>query len=331
MKNKQLQAKLKYWIKSFFTLNKSEQRGIIVLFIIIVLISLFKLIMPQLIEHEKTDFTEFKNEIESFRNQRGIYYDSINLRKKQNRGDITYKEAIGLIKPFEFDPNTIGEAAFKELGFSQKQYKSIENYLKKGGVFRGKEDFKKMYVISDSEFEIVEDYIIISNKESPELKNNKSKIIAKESVKTKISQIEKPQFITTEINSTDSSTLVRNLKFKPWLARRIIKYRELLGGYYSKSQLLEVYGMPETYYKSIANFVEVDSSLISRLNINGLTFKELLNHPYFDYETTKLIFNSKPKNKSKSYSNFNDLENRTHINDSIGNRIRHYLYFGSSK
>ena len=287
--------------------------------------------MPLLIEHEATDFTEFKNEIENFRDQRRVYQDSIDLRKKQNKGDLTYEEALRVINPFNFNPNTISETTYLELGFTSKQYKSIENYLQKGGEFKRKEDFKKMYVISDAEYEIVEDFIIISNKESNETIKNEDKVISKKTAKTEPPQIKKTLLLKTEINSADSLQLVANLKFKPWLASRIIKYRALLGGYYSKLQLLEVYGLPEAYYKSVEAFVEVDTSLINQLDINALTFKELLNHPYFDYETTKLIFNSKPKNKNKSFSNFNDLKNRTLISDSISNKIRHYLYFGSSK
>ena len=287
--------------------------------------------MPLLIEHEATDFTEFKNEIENFRDQRRVYQDSIDLRKKQNKGDLTYEEALRVINPFNFNPNTISETTYLELGFTSKQYKSIENYLQKGGEFKRKEDFKKMYVISDAEYEIVEDFIIISNKESNETIKNEDKVISKKTAKTEPPQIKKTLLLKTEINSADSLQLVANLKFKPWLASRIIKYRALLGGYYSKLQLLEVYGLPVTYYKSVEAFVEVDTSLINQLDINALTFKELLYHPYFDYETTKLIFNSKPKNKNKSFSNFNDLKNRTLISDSISNKIRHYLYFGSSK
>ena len=73
-------------------------------------------------------------------------------------------------------------------------------------------------------------------------------------------------------------------------AKRIVKYRNLLGGYKSVEQLKEVYGFTDELYDKVLPFVQADKSII-KLDINKLEFKEILAHPYIDYEQTKAIMN----------------------------------------
>ena len=54
-----------------------------------------------------------------------------------------------------------------KMGFTPKQAKSIKNYEAKGGKFRNKADVKKMYAISDIEYQIIEPYILIPEEEKP--------------------------------------------------------------------------------------------------------------------------------------------------------------------
>jgi len=299
------------------------------------LIIIFNLFLPKFISKSETDFSEFREEINQFRVERDLYYDSIDVNRKQIKGDLSKDEAKRIIKPFNFDPNTLDERGWREMGFTSKQFKVINNYREKGGRFKSSRDVKKMYCISDVEFEIIEVFINIK-KQNADV-TSKIDTEEKSAEKTKREKYKKSNekkifnYIDTEINSADSVILVANLNIKPWLAIRVVKYRNVLGGYYDKKQLLEVYGFSEKYYQKVEPFVKVDTLLIKKVNVNNIAFKQLLKHPYFDYETTKLIFNSKPKNKDKTYADYFDFKQRTGINDSIGTKIRHYLYFGSPK
>ena len=73
-------------------------------------------------------------------------YRSVKYRKKES---------------FRFDPNTVSIDDLMRLGFSLKQAQSIDNYRKKGGRFRRKEDFAKSYVVADSVYRRLEPYISI--------------------------------------------------------------------------------------------------------------------------------------------------------------------------
>ena len=93
-----------------------------------------------------------------------------------------------------------------------------------------------------------------------------------------------------ELNSADSADLIALPGIGPWFAGRIIRYRELLGGFVNPVQLLEVYGMDTTRYNGIISIVTADSTRIQRIDLNNSTFQEVISHPYINREETYAIF-----------------------------------------
>ncbi len=93
---------------------------------------------------------------------------------------------------------------------------------------------------------------------------------------------------TISLNETDTTQWKKIPGIGSSYASRIVKYRELLGGYVRPEQLLEVYGMDNERYGRIVPFIEIDIH-IQRLKINELEFKELLRHPYLNYKQVQAI------------------------------------------
>ena len=301
-------------IQYFFTLNKSEQRGIIALIILILLISATYFMLPFLFETDKTDFASFEQEIASFRQDQQKVHDSIRIIRLQNTGELDRTLASQKIKPFPFDPNKLPAEAWEALGLTDKQIKSIKNYEAKGGKFRRKEDLKKMYAISEAEYELLEPYIKIKSR----FKAREEKNLGKKNWS--------PNYSYIEINKADSSQLVSHLKLAPWLAVRVIKYRNLLGGFYQKQQLTEVYGFDSIALVKRKKVIRVDETLIHKLDLNNSTFKQLVRHPYISYELTKYIVNTR---KSKgNYNSIEQLKESPLVSESIFFKLKPYLKVG---
>ncbi|TVR71233.1 MAG: helix-hairpin-helix domain-containing protein [Marinilabiliales bacterium] len=93
-----------------------------------------------------------------------------------------------------------------------------------------------------------------------------------------------PVRFTVELNSADTACLMAVPGLGPVLSRRILRYRELLGGYYCTSQLLEVYGVDSSRYLQIVHYLDADRSMISKLDLSEGEFRDLLRHPYLDYD-----------------------------------------------
>ena len=91
------------------------------------------------------------------------------------------------------------------------------------------------------------------------------------------------------LNSADSLDLVQLYNIGPVMARRILQYRQRLGGFVSVEQLKEVYGMDSVRYYDILPYVVLDSMVPQQLDLNTATIDQLKRHPYLDYYQAKAI------------------------------------------
>lgn len=98
-----------------------------------------------------------------------------------------------------------------------------------------------------------------------------------------------PQGTVVELNSADTTALKMVPGIGSIFAKRIIKYRDLLGGFYSVEQLGEVYGIDEDRYEAMKSWFSVDPSVISHLFVNQLSAKKLASHPYVSYKQARII------------------------------------------
>lgn len=100
--------------------------------------------------------------------------------------------------------------------------------------------------------------------------------------------------VPLELNSADSTALLRIRGIGPYYASKIIRYRERLGGYVHVGQLKELH---MTYFDvdSCASLFRIDPTLVRKKDLNRMTFREVLRHPYLEYEDVQLIFRAKNK------------------------------------
>lgn len=110
-----------------------------------------------------------------------------------------------------------------------------------------------------------------------------------------------------ELNICDSTDLERLPGIGPILSARIIKYRNLLGGYVSVAQLKEVYGLRDSTYMIICDRITADSSFIKKININSAGFSELNRHPYLErYDVQGILKYREMKGRIDGISDLTD-------------------------
>jgi len=129
--------------------------------------------------------------------------------------------------------------------------------------------------------------------------------------------------ILLEINSADSTAFLTLYGIGPVFAGRIVKFRALLGGYYRCDQLLEVYGMDSLRYLGFSDRIRVDTTKITRININTAGFRELLRHPYLDYETVQKLVQY--RDRKGPLSSLELLWRDTVLSEKQRLKIKHYL------
>lgn len=303
-------------VNEFFDFNKKERIGLMILLALMVAIIVAYFYLPRFLPPmQGLNDAEVKEQVEMFiQSHKEKQYEEARklaaLKEKQQH----IKESTTL-KPFNFNPNTLSKAQWIKMGFSEKQANIILNYIAKGGKFYKKGDMRRIYGIDENEYQQLEPYIII-----PETKQIAEKIPAKENT-PEDPVADKPLII--ELNKADSTELILIRGIGPVFSSRIIKFRNYLGGFYSMSQLMEVYGIDSTVYSTISQNLTIDTTCIIKININTATFKELVAHPYLDYYLVKEIANYRQENGP-----YNDLAELKHIPlvyDDLYQKITPYL------
>jgi len=132
--------------------------------------------------------------------------------------------------------------------------------------------------------------------------------------------------LVIDLNRADTFDLQQLRGIGPGFARRIVNYRERLGGYHEPVQVLEVFGMDTSRYAMIKNNLTVKGDSVRRMDINTVTFKELLHHPYFPFPITKTIMLYRQKNKV--FRTLEELKNIQGVNDSLFRKMVVYLRIG---
>jgi competence protein ComEA len=127
------------------------------------------------------------------------------------------------------------------------------------------------------------------------------------------------------LNSCDTSQLISLPGIGPVLSVRIIKYRNLLGGYVLVDQLREVYGLSSETFDLIKGRVYADSSEVVRININVAAYKDLSRLPYFEnYEVAAILKYRELKGRIEGVSDLTD--NKLIPVDKVP-KVRPYLTF----
>lgn len=296
--------------KDYFTFNKSERRGILVLCTLIVLLIILNILIPYFKTHKKYDYSKFDKEITEFLKTQEIISSKPRTYKQKepfNIFDANTSAVVQKLNPFAFDPNTLPYEQFIEMGFSDRQALSIIKYRSKGGKFYKKEDFKKMYCISGKEYQLLEPFIEIKPREKTVYKNDKPVIEA----------------ILYDINTATEDELMKIKGIGNYFAGQIVKYRIRLGGYNKKEQLLEISKMDSAKYGAISPFIEVNARAIQKINVNTATFEQLKQHPYIGYNIALSLINYRLKHGN--YKTVSDIKNSVLITDKNYLKISNYL------
>lgn len=222
----------------------------------------------------------------------------------ETKFEVTSKKVL---TPFPFDPNSISKEDLKKMKMRESLINSIINFRDKGGKFYEKKDLQKIYTITEEEYAFLEPFIIIE----------------KDSIQSGALSTKFSDSLLIEINTADSLDLQQLKGIGPAFSKRIIKYRNLLGGYYDKNQLLEVYGMDKKRFDGLKNQIKVNDSLIVKININRSSIKEMIKHPYIEFYVAKSIITC--RNENGYYKNLEEIKNAKLIYEELYQKIMPYL------
>ena len=258
-----------------------------------------------------------------------------------------YAVDTSLPESFTFDPNEADSTQLLRLGLAPFQVRSIYRYRAKGGRFSTKDDFRRVYRLTNEQWEHLSPLIRIAKKyqlvDLPQQKHyaysqSYAEKVARDDSQDSIVQLSDTLLQinrskqtypvklsgdeTMDINTADSAQLCRVPGIGPYFARQIIKYRRQLGGYVATEQLLQIENFPAD---AIAWLVISDTVGLQRLNVNKLSTRKLMKHPYMGYYRASDIENH--KRIYGRVENIDALRKMPHFTDEDIRRLLPYLEF----
>lgn len=201
-----------------------------------------------------------------------------------------------------FDPNTDNLESLIEKGVPKGVAKNIVNYRNAGGKYYKAEQLKKLYAMNDSIYRALLPFIHIDqsqrekNDDNKEFDRSQTPTVAKVSTKK------------ININTATAADFESQKGIGPAFANRIIKFRDILGGFYAVDQLKEVYGFPDSTYQALKNEWIVNPEEVKKIDINAATYNDLARHPYIGKQLASEILKFIKQN-----GHFKEKDNLTQV------------------
>jgi len=251
------------FLKSHFALSRSQQNGIFVLVLLIVVFQGF--VLFDLSSEEQPEKIS-DSRIKAYQKQ----LDSINRKSLQKKDTI-----------YPFNPNYITDFKGYQLGMNVEEIDRLLVYRQSGKWVNSIEDFQKVTGISDSLLKKLRPSFRF-----PEWTQKKITVTAQQK------RSEVTGIVISDLNSASADDFKRINGVGDVLSQRIVKYRNSIGGFLSQIQLHDVYGLSQEVIERInARFQIVTKPNIVIKNLNLATEAELGEIPYFNQKLAKEIVN----------------------------------------
>ena len=255
-------------------LSRSEKRGLLLLLFLLLCVSggMLYVGMSERVGTSVQLSPEDAAELEAFA-------ETTKERKRQREAERT-----ALSTPFPFNPNTADSATLLRVGLRSWQVKNLLAYRRAGGHWKDADDFKRLYGLSDEDYQRLRPYIQIPPPVKDVYFTEKDR--ARQDSLRQLRPEKFAELTVLDLNTVDTLTLRKIPGIGVGYSRAIVSYRQRLGGFVSVAQLKDIEGLPER----IEEWFTVDENAeVNRISINKSDFKTLVRHPYLSYEQVKVI------------------------------------------
>jgi DNA uptake protein ComE-like DNA-binding protein len=307
------------FLKDYFNFTKKERRGVIHTVAFIFILILFSFFSPYFIKRQPIDHTQFEKEIAQLKTDsstKKLYASNADDEYVSDQASYKFTD-VKKAEPFFFDPNTATVSDWLRLGIKQRTAETIQKYIAKGGRFHQPEDLRKIWGLGKDDINRLLPYVTIKN-QTKEYQFVKNKEYAEPAPAYTSRAIEK-----ININLADTAAFIALPGIGSKLSKRIIAFREKLGGFYSIEQVGETYLLPDSTFKKVRPYLTTGNTSVKKININTASINEMKSHPYIRYNLANAIFQYR-----QQHGNFNsteDVKNILIITDEIYLKIAPYL------
>lgn len=222
---------------------------------------------------------------------------------------------------FYFDPNSLSKSGWQKLGLRDKTIRTIQNYLAKGGHFKKPEDLQQIYGLHKDDYERLAPYVKIETRSAENISYAFTE--TRKFSENKADFRNALRYAPVDINTADTSAFINLPGIGSKLSARIVNFRDKLGGFYAIEQVRETFGLPDSTFQKIKQYLKLENSSIRKININTAGIDQLKAHPYIRYTIANPIIAY--RNEHGAFSSIEELKKIMIITDEVFQKIAPYL------
>ncbi len=216
---------------------------------------------------------------------------------------------------FTFDPNLIDSIDIVRLGFLPYMAHNWLQYRRHGGKIYSIDKLRSIYGIDTLLVDSLKKYI--SFKSAIPIKN------------IDIVKYARKEFFKFELNSADTTLLIKLPNIGSSRAKMIVNRRIELGGFYSGEQLKEIENIPDSVVDTLAPYIIIELDSVKMINVNKASIKRLHRHPYINYYQAKAIYDLRwDKHHKGKIENLNEIRKLDEFTNEEFERVKWYLKIG---
>lgn len=198
-----------------------------------------------------------------------------------------YPQPVIRLQPF--DPNIADSTLLVTVGLKPWMARNLIRYRNAGKVFRRPEDLQRLYGMNDSLYSTLLPFIQIDTAALASSLGMCRVVSDTDTVITAYTPRIKRDTIL-DLNTADTTEFMLLRGVGRFTAMQIIRYRQALGGYYSTSQLYEISEIANDRIDSLLPHLYADTSLITPIDVNRASVKQLYRHPYISYKQAEQLY-----------------------------------------
>lgn len=284
-----------------FTYSKAQFRGTMIIVVILV----FIFVLPDVIVYcSKSEPFSIqllpRKEAEAYRRVMKRSKSGYRFKKRESRY---------LLPPEKFNPNDYTVEQWMALGLSEKQSKVILKFTKYR--LKSNDDLKRIFVINDELFQLIKDSTVYD-----------AQPVRMDYTETRFHK-ESPRQIHINLNQATVEELMTVPGIGNYFAKKIVEYREHLGGFYDINQLLEVYRVDQEKLTKWTPYLEVNPADIKQLSLNSGTAEELQKHPYISWNLANSLV--KLRQQKGYYKRVEDSKQSVLMTQELYQKLKYYL------
>ncbi|MAP54569.1 helix-hairpin-helix domain-containing protein [Altibacter sp.] len=268
-------------LRSHFTFSKQERSGILLLVSLIVGVMAAYYFLET---SEKTHLDVSSAEILQLQKE----LDSLRTVELERRKP----------KLYPFNPNFITDHKAYLLGMTPQEFDRLKLFREKDQWINSATDFQRVTKVSDSLLDVIQPYF----KFPDWVTNPKSASKKKAAYNTP-----KPFAQKVDLNEASAAQLQEVYGIGEALSKRIISYREKLGGFADDIELHNVYGLDSMVIKRVLDQFTVKSPrLVTKMDLNTASASDIATIPGISFELAKRIWEY--RKLRERISDFSELE-----------------------